>query len=218
MPSARARIQRPSGAGTLAQTRAYAARAAALAEQLRREVAEVPDRPHGRPAVVMLMGLPGVGKSHVARLLCARLGAAHVATDELRSRLFIAAAYTDAENRAVFATSQALVEVLLGEGHRVVVDATNLLARNRAAVEELARRRAAPLVHVLVTAAEADVRTRLADRARSEDHSDADERVYERMRDRAFEPPKEGHLEIANGADLARDVARVAEAVEAATR
>jgi len=38
------------------------------------------------------------------------------------------------------------------------------------------------------------------------------------MRDRAFEPPKEGHLEIANGADLARDVARVAEAVEAATR
>ena len=133
----------------------------------------------------------------------------------------IAAAYTDAENRAVFETSQALVEVLLGEGHRVVVDATNLLARNRAAVEELARRRAAPLVHVLVTAAEADVRTRLADRARSraaEDHSDADERVYERMRDRAFEPPKEGHLEIANGADLARDVARVAEAVEAATR
>ncbi|TMG36777.1 MAG: ATP-binding protein [Chloroflexi bacterium] len=180
MPSARARIQRPSGAGTLAQTRAYAARAAALAEQLRREVAEVPDRPHGRPAVVMLMGLPGVGKSHVARLLCARLGAAHVATDELRSRLFIAAAYTDAENRAVFATSQALVEVLLGEGHRVVVDATNLLA--------------------------------------PEDHSDADERVYERMRDRAFEPPKEGHLEVANGADLARDVARVAEAVEAATR
>jgi len=221
VPSTRARIQRPSGAGTLAQTRAYAARAAALAEQLRREVAEVPDRPHGRPAVVMLMGLPGVGKSHVARLLCARLGAAHVATDELRSRLFIAASYTDAENRAVFAASEALVEVLLGEGHRVVVDATNLLARNRAAVEELARRRAAPLVHVLVTAAEADVRTRLADRARSraaEDHSDADERVYERMRDRAFEPPKEGHLEIANGADLARDVARVAEAVEAATR
>ena len=204
MPSTRARIQRPSGAGTLAQTRAYAACAAALAEQLRREVAEVPDRPYGRPVVVMLMGLPGVGKSHVARLLCARLGAAHVATDELRSRLFIAASYTDAENRAVFAASQALVEVLLGEGHRVVVDATNLRVRNRAAVEELARRRAAPLVHVLVTAAE--------------DHSDADERVYERMRDRAFEPPKEGHLEIANGADLARDVARVAEAVEAATR
>jgi len=169
----------------------------------------------------MLMGLPGVGKSHVARLLCARLGAAHVATDELRSRLFIAASYTDAENRAVFAASEALVEVLLGEGHRVVVDATNLRVRNRAAVEELARRRGVPLVHVLVTAAEADARTRLADRARSraaEDHSDADERVYEKMRDRAFEPPKEGHLEIANGGDLARDVARVAEAVEAATR
>src|SRR5256712_11932885 len=115
----RSRIQRPSGAGTAAQTRAYAARAAAIAEQLRREVAEVPGRPHGRPAVVLLMGLPGGGKSHVARLLCARLGAAHVATDELRSRLFIAPPYTDAENRAGLATAAALVGGLLAEGHRV---------------------------------------------------------------------------------------------------
>src|SRR3989442_4646766 len=146
----RSRIQRPSGAGTAAQTRAYAARAAAIAEQLRREVAEVPDRPHGRPAVVMLMGLPGVGKSHVARLLCARLGAAHVATDELRSRLFVAPSYADEENRAVFAAATALMDDLLGEGHRVVVDATNLIARNRAGTIAAARRRRVPVTYVRI--------------------------------------------------------------------
>ena len=212
-------MRRPSGVATASQTHAYAARPAIIAEQLRREVAEVPARPHGRPAVVLLMGLPGVGKSHVARLLCARLGAAHVATDELRSRLFIAASYTDAENRAVFGAAEALVDGLLAEGHRVVVDATNLRARDRAPVEGVAKRRGVPLTYVLVTAPEADVRARLEARRTARaagDHSDADLRVYERMRARAFEPPA-GAIEVANDPDVERAVARVAVTVEAGT-
>jgi predicted kinase len=166
----------------------------------------------------MLMGLPGAGKSHVARLICARLGAAHVSTDEIRSRLFVAASYADEENRAVFAAAEALVDELLGEGHRVVVDATNLRARDRGPVEDVARRRGVPLLHVLVSAPDRDVRARLAQRVRARaagDHSDADERVYEMMRSRVFEPPASGHLEIANGPDLADAVGRVAAAVEA---
>src|SRR5438270_12184915 len=218
MRSTRPRV-RPSSRATGSQTRAYAARAPLIARQLRREIAEVPTRPHGQAGLVVLMGLPGVGKSHVARLLCARLGAAHVATDELRSRLFVAASYAALENRAVFAAAEALVDELAGEGHRVVVDATNLRARDRAPVEAVARRRGVPLVHVLVSAPEADVRARLAARGRARscgDHSDADERVYERMRERVFEPPVRGHLEVVNGPDLDRAVAAVVAAVEAA--
>jgi predicted kinase len=165
------------------------------------------------------MGLPGAGKSHVARLLCDRIGAAHVSTDELRSRLFVAPSYADEENRAVFAVAEALVDGLLAEGHRVVVDATNLHAESRAPVERVARRRGVPLVHVLVSAPDPDIRARLAERRHARapgDHSDADERVYELMRARAFEPPVSGHLEIANGPDLADGVARAAAAVEAA--
>src|SRR5207244_3808317 len=139
----RARTPPRSGAATAAQTRAYVARAAALAPQLRAEIAVMPARPHGRPALVVLMGLPGAGKSHCARLLCARLGAAHVASDELRSRLFIAASYADEENRAVFAVAAAVVDSLLADGHRVVLDATNLLAANRAAAVAAAGRRGA---------------------------------------------------------------------------
>ena len=66
-------------------------------------------------------------------------GAAHVATDHLRNRLFIAATYADEENEAVFGIAEALVDQLLAEGHAVVLDATHLLARYRSPAEKVAR-------------------------------------------------------------------------------
>jgi predicted kinase len=212
-------MKRRSGA-TAAQTRAYAARADVLAPQLRSEIASVPVTPHGKPALIVVMGLPGVGKSYCARLLCDRLGAAHVASDELRSRLFIAASYADEENGAVFAAAAALVDGLLAEGHRVVVDATNLVARNRAGAVDVARRRAIPVTYVRVTAPDEDARKRLASRrtARAaEDHSEADESIYDRMRAHSFEPPPEGFLELVNGPDLAAEIDRVVDKVEASS-
>jgi predicted kinase len=205
---------------TAAQTRAYAARPDVLAPQLREEIATVPATPHGKPALVLVMGLPGVGKSHCARLLCVRLGAAHVASDELRSRLFIAASYADAENRAVFAAATSLVDGLLGEGHRVVVDATNLVARNRAGTVEAARRRGVPVTYVRITSSDDDARGRLASRRAARapgDHSEADEAIYDRMRAQRFEPPAEGFLELVNGPELAREIDRIVAAVEAAS-
>jgi predicted kinase len=189
-----------------------------LATQLRAEIATVPATPHGRPALVVVMGLPGVGKSHCARLLCGRLGAAHVASDELRSRLFIAASYADEENRAIFAAVTALVDALLGEGHRVVVDATNLIARNRAGTIAVARRRGVPVTYVRVTAPDDDARARLASRRTGRapgDHSEADEPIFERMRAQLFEPPPEGYLELANGPQLSMEIDRIVAAVEA---
>src|SRR2546427_5119156 len=214
------KIRRSSSAATAAQTQAYATRPEILAPQLRAEIATVPATPHGRPVLVVVMGLPGVGKSHCARLLCARLGAAHVASDELRSRLFIAPSYADEENRAVFAAATALVDGLLGEGHRVVVDATNLPARTRAGTVEAARRRAIRVTYVRITASDEDTRRRLAsrrfDRAR-DDPSEADEPIYERMRAQRFEPPAEGFIEIVNGPELSKEIARVVAVVEAAS-
>lgn len=200
---------------TLAQTRALGEHRHELVAQLREEIG-VPARPSGHPALVMLMGFPGVGKSHSARLLAARLGAAHVATDHLRRRLFIAASYAEEENRAVFGIAEALVDELLGEGHTVVLDATNLVARNRAPMEAVAARRGASVLHVLVVADDAEVRARLLARSTARangDHSDADVQVYESMRARGFEPP-ERYVELRNGAALADGIERVARSLE----
>jgi len=206
---------RRSDAATKAQTRALSAHRRALTAQLREEIG-LPATPAGRAMLVLLMGLPGVGKSHCGRLLAERLGAAHVATDHLRSRLFIAASYADEENAAVFGIAEALVDELLGEGHIVVLDATHLIARNRLAAENVARARGAALHHVLVTADDAAARERLASRSRDRaagDHSDADLGVYERMRARGFEAPAGGYHEIRNGPDLDGEIARVVKAL-----
>jgi predicted kinase len=207
---------RSSGAATRAQTRAYAEQADVIVAQLRGEIG-APRVSAGRAALIVLMGYPGVGKSHCARLLASRLGAAHVASDQVRSRLFIAPTYSEAENRTVFKCVDGLVDGLLSDGHRVIVDATNLLARYRAPSVGTAQRRNAPIVFVHVTSDDAAIRTRLAQRRRSradDDHSDADEGVYDRMRGRPFEPPAEGHLELVNGPAVAADVERIAVEVE----
>ncbi len=206
--------QRRSASAAKAQTRAYAERLDELVAVLRAEV-PAPATPHGTPLLVVLMGQPGVGKSHCARLLCARLRAAHVSSDQLRSRLFIAASYAPEESATIFRAANALLDVLLGEGHRVVLDATNLLARNRAASTEIARRRGVPIVHVHVTADERETLARLAERRlgrREGDHSDADEAIYRKMT--VFEAPAEGHLELRNGPALPAEVERIVVEVE----
>ncbi len=210
--------QRRSAAATKAQTRAYAERVAEIAAQLRAEI-DAPPTPHGKPVLVMLMGYAGVGKSHVARLVAVRIGAAHVATDQLRSRLFIAATYAPEENLAVFGAADALLDALLAEGHRVVLDATHLRRSYRVAPLATAARRSVPVVAVRVVADEAGTLARLRARgvARAQDdHSDADERVFRRMREQPFEPPDGDLLEIANGPALDAEIGRVVAAVERA--
>jgi predicted kinase len=197
-----------------AQTRALAENSRALVGQLRSEIG-VPERPAGRAALVMLMGFPGVGKTHCARLLAARLGAANVATDHLRSRLFIAASYADDENRAVFGIAEALVDELLSEGHVVILDATNLVARYRAPMESVASRRGVTTHHVLIVSDDGEARARLAARATARadgDHSDADVAVYDRMRERGFEPPAQ-FSELRNGPEVAPEIERIARSI-----
>lgn len=206
--------QRRSAAAVKAQTREYASRIVDLVPVLRAEI-PVPATARGAAFLVVLMGLPGVGKSHCARLLCARLGAAHVSSDHLRSRLFIAPTYAPAESGTIFRAADALCDLLLGEGHRVVLDATNLRAEHRATATALARERGVPLVHVRVVAEEADTLARLAERRRERregDHSDADESTLRRMP--AFEAPEGGHLELRNGPGLAAELERIASEVE----
>jgi predicted kinase len=205
---------RTARGAALGQTRALREHSRELVAQLRTEIG-VPDRPNGRPALVMLMGFPGAGKTHCARLLATRLGAAHVATDHLRTRLFIAPSYADEENRAVFALAEALVDDLLGAGHVVIVDATNLIARYRAPMEGVANRRGLKPLHVLVVAEDADARARLAARASARgdgDHSDADVGVYERMLSQGFEAP-ERFVQLRNGADLDAEIENIASLV-----
>jgi predicted kinase len=175
-------------------------------------------RPSGCRVFVVLMGLPGAGKSHFGRVLARELGGVLVASDALRRRLFVAPSYGLAETRALFALAHAVARALLSEGHTVIFDATNLTERDRLPLYAIAREAQAGLVLVHVTAAEAVIHARLAGRLAQparDDASEADLRVYEMMRER-LEEPAGPFLSVDTGADIASAARGVVEAVRAA--
>lgn len=160
-------------------------------------------RPSNTPALAVLSGLPGTGKSTLARALRDRTGALVLESDALR-RLFVPRpAYSAAESERLFAAIHGAIDALLEHGRSVILDATNLTEAERAPVRAIAAERGARLVVVEVTAPSALVRQRLSSRTST---SDADVSVYERMRKR---------LEEIKGPHFVADTSQETEAVAA---
>jgi predicted kinase len=165
--------------------------------------AEVP----GQPVLVMLCGLPGTGKTSLARGLAARWPAVIIESDQIRQTLFTPPAYTAKESRQVHQVCHILIGWYLrrhtdrdGKLHRhhVIYDATNLYEYHRQLVASLAERNEARLVVIEVTARDEAARARLAPRGRqdmAELYSNADWDVHQRMRQRA-EPIQSKHVTV----------------------
>ena len=152
-------------------------------------LAEAALRPPGAaPRLVAVGGLPGAGKTRLARALAPDLGAAPGAlvlrSDEIRKRRhgvppeerLPPAAYTPAENAAVFAELAALAREALRGGHSVIADAAFLRPEERAAIEDAAAG-AAPFRGFWLRAPLDALRARVA--ARAGDASDATVAVLE---------------------------------------
>jgi predicted kinase len=144
----------------------------------------------GAVRLVLVGGLPGTGKSTVARELGTRLDAVVLSTDELRKELAgierTASAgappheglYTPEKVRAVYDELLREAATLLERGESVVLDASWTAAANRSAARAVASDHVAMLSEVQCVAPTPlsldRVRTR---RARHDDPSDADEAV-----------------------------------------
>jgi len=140
--------------------------------------------------VVAIAGLPGTGKSTLARALAPELGAAPGAvvlrSDEIRKwrhgvppeTPLCAAAYSAEESAAVFGEIAARAQSIAAGGHAVVADATFIDPAHRRAVEAAARDAGVAFVGVWLTAKLDELEARIA--ARSGDASDATADVLRR--------------------------------------
>lgn len=158
----------------------------------------------GRPALVVLSGLPGSGKSHLAREIARRQPVAILESDALRKALVKRPTYSQKESGRLFAACQTLLEDLLSAGVPVLLDATNLKEMHRRPLYRIAERTGAHLLLVDVRAGEDVVRRRLAHRGSADnpwDRSDATLDVYESMR-REAEPIERKHLTVDTSVDI----------------
>jgi aminoglycoside phosphotransferase family enzyme/predicted kinase len=136
-----------------------------------------------RPIVLAIGGLPGTGKTTLARALAPELGSAPGAlvlrSDEIRKRQQGAppeqrlpqSAYSEAANTAVLSELTALVAETAKAGHAVIADATFLDLKHRSMLAAAAHAAAVPFVGLWLQAPLADLEARIA--GRQHDASDA---------------------------------------------
>lgn len=154
----------------------------------------------GQPAVLLMHGLSGGGKSFVARHLARTIGAVQIRSDVERKRLFglwpekeIPAQnppdiYTPATTEQTYRRLQTLAEQTIEAGYTVIVDAAFLKQSQREQFALLAINRNIPWVIIDCQAPEPVLRDRITRRMHSgKDPSDADTSVLE-LQLRSIEP------------------------------
>ena len=140
--------------------------------------------------LLLITGLPGTGKTTVARAFAALSGATHLNSDVLRRELGLMGHYSQEDKEKVYiALLQRAREALL-DGKTVVVDSTFYKESIRAPFRALATECGVPLRWVEVQAGEQTLYARLS---RPRPDSEADFQVYEKIRDQ-FEPLPEERL------------------------
>jgi predicted kinase len=167
-----------------------------------------------RPALYLLSGLPGAGKSTFARTLASRTGAVVLESDYLRALLFGLPVHSQRESGLLFSAMRAATRILLQRGCSVIIDATNVTESDRRPFYQLADRAGVAFFVIAVEAPPDIIGARLERRARGPNgYAFADAAVYHRMKGRV-ENITRPHMRIdtsdAAGVQRALDVLRAA--------
>ncbi len=145
--------------------------------------------PESRPCLVLVGGLPGTGKSHLAADLEQRAGLQWIRADAVRKELagldpnasgrdtIEGGIYTHAWNDRTYGECLARADAIIERGGRAIVDASFKEERRRLQFIDCARRLGVPVRMLCCTASPDAIRRRLAER--TDDPSDADWTIYE---------------------------------------
>jgi predicted kinase len=165
----------------------------------------LPEQITATPVLFIISGLPGTGKSFLARRLAERLPLIIINSDFVRKILtHQQPTYSAEESALVHQVGRAVLKRLLLTGYHVLYDATNLAEWHREKLYRLADETNAKLVIIRTIAPEEIVRTRLRERFEHpdpHDYSDADWSVHEKLK-AELEPVRRSHLVVDTSQDL----------------
>jgi predicted kinase len=145
------------------------------------------------PEIILLCGLPGVGKTTLARSVASRTGASILSSDKIRKELIKYPAYTRTEGRLIYDVLMLLTKYLTAAGNNCILDATFNRERSRKEVENKLRSNNVQLYVIECICPEDVVLERL--RNRKNDFSDAGYSVYCKMKS-IYEPVQGRHLSV----------------------
>lgn len=100
-----------------------------------------------KPALIMLYGFPGSGKTYFSRLFSENVQAIHMQADRVRAELFEKPRYDKQENAIVRQLMDYMTEEFLNAGVSVLYDVNAMRLSQRTAMRELAKHcHATPLI------------------------------------------------------------------------
>ena len=137
------------------------------------------------PALIVVSGLPGTGKTFLCNKLAEKLPIIVLESDALRKTLFPSPTYSQPESSRLFQAIHHLVAGRLKRGIPLILDATNLSELYRERLYNIADRQNARLILVRVEAPSDLVQERLKNRSEKKgfgEKSDADWTVYQKLR------------------------------------
>lgn len=98
--------------------------------------------------LIVFSGLPGTGKTTIARELAVRTGATYVRIDSIEQAIRNAQVLAGDVGKAGYDVANALAQANLGLGRTVIVDGVNPVAESRQTWREIADQQGLPLVDI----------------------------------------------------------------------
>lgn len=143
--------------------------------------------------IVVICGLPGVGKTTLAKDLAPLIDAVILSSDKIRKELFPKPNYSKQEVKINYDVLMLLAKYLYSAGINCIIDATFNKERSRTELKSKLMLPDEKLCIIECICSEDIIVSRL--KSRSNDYSDADLRIYKRMKE-TYEPILEDHIAV----------------------
>jgi predicted kinase len=160
--------------------------------------------------IIIICGLPGVGKTTLAKELAPLVNAVLLSTDKIRKELFSRPTYGRGERKLIYDVMILIAKYLHKAGINCILDATFTRESSRLEIKKKLGL-ASKDFHIIECICPEDI-VILRLRQRKHDYSDADFSVYEKMK-RIYEPVNEEHITIDTSTLSNKDIRSIAEKI-----
>jgi aminoglycoside phosphotransferase family enzyme/predicted kinase len=144
--------------------------------------------------LIIVSGLPGTGKTSVAKEIAQKVDSVVLSSDELRKRVLKELGYTERKKKRVYDEMFRIAQDLLERGKSVVLDGTFFQKELRDKAYRLGKKKKECVFLIQTVCPEKIVKKRIEKRYKSQkDYSEANYRVYKIIKSK-FEPLRREHF------------------------
>ena len=157
--------------------------------------------------IVLICGLPGVGKTTIVKNLAPLIDAIILSSDKIRKELIPNPTYTKEERKLIYDVMVLIAIYLQNSGTNIILDATFNKEDSRNKVKQRIRVPRDEFFIIECVCPENIIFSRIKNR--KEDYSDADISVYKKMK-KIYEPVKVDHITVDTSLNTADNVKNIA--------